>query len=756
MDRLGMRAEERLLEMLEALRAAQLYRAPESARQVREGVGVALDTRSNDYLGLATRMVARTGSSPAATVSRETGLDPRARPVRCGAGASRLVSGTTSEHEDLERELAAWLGMEAALVFSSAYAANVGALSALALQGDIIISDALNHASIIDGCRLSRAETQVVPHRDLSALAAALARPRAERSVRWVVTESYFSMDGTSPDLGALRDLCDRHEAALVVDETHSLGVFGPEGAGLSAAAGIQPDLVVGGLGKALGLQGGFVAGGLSYQRWLWNRARSFVFSTGVSPWLCEQGRAHVRQVRASVDERTRLASLAAKLERTLASAGVPLPPGRHGPLFPIIFGTEAAALSAAAHLERLGVRAQPIRPPTVPRGSARLRLSLRADMSEPQLELLASSLLAVWREHQSRLLQSPPTADSGAAEPAAMGPARMPPGAQAAWMPPGAPRVPRSSGAPPEPAMSPAPLVSPGSPEPPVSPAPPAAAAGSAAPGAGPTPASTGAPPELAVRQPTVEREPVSRRANVLPASQERWIVLGTGTGVGKSYVARSLVCAIAEAGGAVAGLKPIETGCGTSSDGRPREGDAALLEAASARVKHPRPHPLYGFHEPIAPSLAAHREGQTLDVDAVASWVDRVRSQLPASASPEGGVPALVIETAGGVFSPLSESATNFELACTLGEACWILVAPDRLGVLHDVTSTLRAMAALGRRPDLLVLSAPAQPDLSTGSNAAELRRLGLTSPIIELGRDQPLALVTLREASLRPAAE
>ncbi|MEY2936614.1 MAG: hypothetical protein RL033_7363 [Pseudomonadota bacterium] len=692
-----MRAELRVRELLEALRAANLYRAPEQAL---EGGGEpgddgssVLDTRSNDYLGLASGLASAVFASPLSAevggegegepkpeelrgpgsdgaVSRETPAAAGERCARVGAGASRLVSGTTFEHEALERELAQWLDVDACLLFSSAYAANVGALSALALQGDAVFSDELNHASIIDGCRLSRAETVVIPHRDLPALAEALSRPRPERSVRWVVTESYFSMDGTSPDFAALRALCDRHEAALVVDETHSLGVFGPEGRGLVAAAGVRADLLVGGLGKAFGLQGGFIAGSRSLQQWLWNRARSFVFSTGLSPWLCDRGRLHLQEVRGAEGARRRLVTLGMQLERALAAANIPLPPGRHGPLFPIVFGTEGAALAAAERLQQLGVRAQPIRPPTVPRGTARLRVSLRADMTEADVDQLSSALLDAWQRR-------------GATEPVNAGELPSLEHLEAIEHAPTSTSLPRSFFPP---------------------------------------------PGDLA---------------------QRRWVVLGTGTGVGKSYVAEALLRSLAAAGHSVAGLKPIETGCRTSADGQPREGDAALLEAASQHVKHPRPHPLYSFREPIAPSLAAHREGQQIDIDAVASWVDRARCQMH-------GLPTLVIETAGGVFSPLSETATNFDLARTLGAARWLLVAPDRLGVLHDVTSTLRAMAALGRSPDLLLLSAPAEPDASTGTNAAELRRLGLTMPLLELGRDQPQALLALLDAPVVTAAE
>jgi 8-amino-7-oxononanoate synthase len=566
------------------------------------------------------------------------------------------------EHLELEGELARWLGTETCLLFSSAYAANLGVVSALALPGDVIYSDALNHASIIDGCRLSRAQVIVVPHRDLAALASALEQRPSPSGARWVVTESYFGMDGTSPDFVRLRALCDGHDAGLIVDEVHSLGVFGPEGRGLAAAAGVRPDVLVGGFGKAFGLQGGFVAASLLIQRWLWNRARSFVFSTAVSPWLCERLREHLGLLRRAAGARARLARHAARLETQLIAAAVPLPPGRHGPVFPIIFGPESAALEAAAALRPLGVLGHAVRPPTVPSGSARLRVTLRANMEEGEIDRLGAALVRVWSER---------TDDR---------------------------------------------------------------------------PASA---PGRAVVSPGVEAERVSSDhapTGALPDLQRRWVVLGTGTGVGKSFVADALVRALGASGCSVAGLKPIETGCQTSSDGAPVDGDAARLEAASFHVKHPRPHPLYGFPDPVAPSLAARREGQSIAPEAVTSWIDRVRSSRP------GELASLVIETAGGVFSPLTESVTNFDLARCLGTALWVLVAPDRLGVLHEVASVLQAMKSLGRSPDWLVLNAPLHADSSTGTNAAELRRLGVTTPLVEVRSNeasavQPIAMSTER---------
>lgn len=726
----------RLQERLAELENAGLYRDPNraalDAAQPEPGL---VDARSNDYLGLARR-----------AVSRETGEVP------LGAGGPRLISGTSAEHLGLERELAEWLGVESSLLFSSAYAANLGALSALAVAGDTIFSDALNHASIIDGCRLSRASVVVVPHRDLAALAAGLrGRARAEGTC-WVVSETYFGMDGTSPDLPALRRLCDEHEAALLLDEAHALGIFGPEGRGLAAATGVVPDLFIGGFGKALGLHGGFVAGAQTYQRWLWNRARSFVFSTAPSPALCHWARAQLKEVRAAEGARVRLGEHGLRLEAQLRAGGVPLPPDRHGPIFPLVLGSEAAALETAAALGPLGVVGHAIRPPTVPAGTSRLRISVRADMTEQEVERLGDALVAVW-----------PRTDAKAVSPEAA-----------------AARLPLET----------------------------RLTAGDA--GAGPS----------------------------------RWVVLATGTGVGKTWVTEALVGQLAERGHAVAGLKPIETGCRSTPEGVPVEGDAARLEAASFHVKHPRPHPLYAFAEPIAPSLASRRDGQEIELASIASWIDRVRwlepslppsaasgaapgsrrptafpaippaplsptfpasppgtpnpsgplnadappsssgvssspagppsaqpssrplppssavSSSPASSSagvrvssrPGGGSgsanirAALVIETAGGVFSPLTEHLTNFDLAHCVGSAQWVLVAPDRLGVLHEVTSTLQAMRSLGRSPDWLVLNAPSTPDASTGSNAAELRRSGLTIPVLCLGRDDASNLADL----------
>jgi 8-amino-7-oxononanoate synthase len=329
---------------------------------------------SNDYLGYARLEL------PAA---------------RGGSGASRLISGDCEEHRAAESALASWVGCDAALLFSSGYAANLGTLAALVGPEDVVVSDALNHASIIDGCRLSRARVVVVPHLDVAAVERALAGAKGCRR-RWVVTEGYFSMDGDVPDLAALRAVCDAANAALVVDEAHALGVLGPAGAGACAEVGVRPDVLVGTLGKALGLQGAFVAGPAALRLWLWNRSRSFVFSTGVSPAIAAAVPGRV--ARAAADDGGRAKMRAASLRLgELIRARSGRPPGTPGlPILPWITGTPGSAVETARRLAERGVLVQPIRPPTVPAGTSRLRLTATASLGEAELARAADALLAI------------------------------------------------------------------------------------------------------------------------------------------------------------------------------------------------------------------------------------------------------------------------------------------------------------------------------------------------------------------------
>jgi 8-amino-7-oxononanoate synthase len=309
---------------------------------------------SNDYLALASR-------------------PPPNRPS--GSGASRLVTGERRDHVELERAAAELVRQPEALVFSSGYAANVGVLSALAGPGDVIISDALNHASIVDGARLSRARTVVVPHLDLDAVTAALRGPRAGRA--FVVTESYFSMDADGPSLRALREICDQSDAALIVDEAHALGVLGPEGRGLCYEAGVTPDVVVGTFGKSFGAGGAFVAGCPALVTWLWNRARSFVFSTGLSPAVAAAAAAGIETARTEPERRTRVLAAAEQFRAGLKELGIQ--PRGFGPIVPWVVGEPARAVRLASALRESGIDVGAIRPPSVPAGTARLRFTVTA-----------------------------------------------------------------------------------------------------------------------------------------------------------------------------------------------------------------------------------------------------------------------------------------------------------------------------------------------------------------------------------------
>jgi 8-amino-7-oxononanoate synthase len=339
----------------------------------REGV---LSFCSNDYLGFASR------TAPG---------------VAAGAGASRLVSGERPEHVELEQGIARLVGLPAALAFSSGYAANVGLMSCLAGPADLVVSDALIHASVIDGIRLSRCRVAVVPHLDLGAIEAALHDRGPARA--FVVTESYFSMDADSPDLGALRGLCDRYGAALVVDEAHALGVLGPRGAGLCAAAGVQPDILVGTFGKAFGASGAFVAGCPSLVAWLWNRARSFVFSTGMSPVVAAAALAGLKAAEADGGPRERVTAFAGQLRRGLRVLGVE--PRGYGHVIPWVVGDAKAALDLSEGFLAAGMDARAIRPPSVPSGTARLRLTVTASHTATDIErflAVATRLLAASR----------------------------------------------------------------------------------------------------------------------------------------------------------------------------------------------------------------------------------------------------------------------------------------------------------------------------------------------------------------------
>lgn len=325
---------------------------------------------SNDYLGLA--------RDPAIAGAVAEG----ARRWGSGAGASRLVTGHLRVHREAEEALAGWLQMPAALLFASGHAANLGALQSLLEEGDLVLSDALNHASLIDGCRLSRARVLVYRHRDLGHAEALLREHRDSARAAMIVTDALFSMDGVPAELVGLRRLADRFDAALMVDEAHSLGTVGPAGRGLAASLGVVPDVLVGTLGKSLGLAGAFVAAAPEIVDVLLNRARSFVFTTAIAPPLAAAVPVAVTLARTGEHLRRALEARSRQLRAGLRALDWPVTSGE-GPILPIVLGSADAALAAADALDRRGVLVRPIRPPTVPAGTSRLRVTVSAAHDE-------------------------------------------------------------------------------------------------------------------------------------------------------------------------------------------------------------------------------------------------------------------------------------------------------------------------------------------------------------------------------------
>jgi glycine C-acetyltransferase/8-amino-7-oxononanoate synthase len=378
-------------ERLEELRASGLHRrlrlveSPQGAQVMLDGEPVIL-LCSNNYLGLADHPRVRCAASDAA--------------MKWGAsaGASRLVSGSMPLHAELERELADFKGKPSALLFGSGYLANAGVIPALAGRDEVVLSDELNHASIIDGCRLARAETFVYRHRDLEHLEWGLRRAQGRASL--IVTDGVFSMDGDLAPLSELVELARRHGCRLMVDEAHATGCIGPEGRGSVAAAGIsdEVDVVMGTLGKALGGYGAYVCGSEQLIEYLVNVSRPFIFSTALPPSLAAGALAALELIRERPKRVERLAANAQALRKALRAEGLEVPEGE-SQIVPLVIGgaNDTVALCEAA-LER-GVFAQAIRPPTVPAGTSRLRLTAMASHKVGELRKAAKQIGEAARE---------------------------------------------------------------------------------------------------------------------------------------------------------------------------------------------------------------------------------------------------------------------------------------------------------------------------------------------------------------------
>lgn len=373
------------LEKRDLLRRLRTYDGPQSAVLAIDGRRV-VNFGSNDYLGLAAdrRLVAA-----AMRAAEEQGF---------GGGASPLVVGHSRSVERLERRLAEFEGVEAALVFASGFAANSGVIPALVVAGDAVYSDSLNHASIVDGCRLSRAAVHVYPHANVAALEEMLRASRGFRR-RLIATDSLFSMDGDLAPLADLAELAERFGCMLMIDEAHATGVFGREGRGVAEHLGVEAGvhIRVGTLSKALGAMGGFVAGRNALIEWLANRARPYVFSTALAPSVAAAAVAALDIVRDEPERRRQLLTRSAELLERLRGQGWQIGPSA-SQIVPLIVGDSARAVELSAALADRGCWAPAIRPPSVPEGEARLRISLSWAHDEAMIEGLLAALAAVAR----------------------------------------------------------------------------------------------------------------------------------------------------------------------------------------------------------------------------------------------------------------------------------------------------------------------------------------------------------------------
>ena len=379
-------------ELADLVAVARRRTCPELAGLSRTSVAVSgaprLSFASNDYLGLSGHPALATAATAAAA---RDGF---------GASASRLVSGDLPAHRQLEDALARFFGRQAALVFPSGYQTNIGVLTALAGPDDVIVSDALNHASLIDGCRLARARIAVYPHGDADGAARLLDQARASRR-RLLVTESLFSMNGDAAPLARLADAAQSHDAIFIVDEAHAIGVLGPSGRGLCAALGVIPDVLIGTLGKALATAGGFATGSQVLRALLVNRARSFIFTTALPPPVAAAALAALELVNGPEGDRRR-ALLRANVDRLASHLAALRPsaletPGTvaGSPIHPFVVGADPAALALSAALADRQIFVPAIRPPTVPAGSARLRITLSALHEVADLDRLVLALRA-------------------------------------------------------------------------------------------------------------------------------------------------------------------------------------------------------------------------------------------------------------------------------------------------------------------------------------------------------------------------
>ena len=369
------RTFQRLDEDLASLRSHSLYRYPE--------VGSGFQFSSNDYLGFSRH--------PALAAAVRAAIEASDRVASTG---SRLLSGHVAAWEKLEEGFSQYLGVEAALFFNSGYAANTGLLTAILRRQDTVFSDAANHASLIDGIRLSGCRKVIFPHLDMDFLEDSLRNSDRNDGDLFIVAESIFSMDGDTAPIEDLVALAEQYDAALIVDEAHATGVVGPEGRGLIAQSDRSEAIIasIHTCGKALAAAGAFVAGSRTLKEYLTNHARPFIYTTGLPPYMAAQVAAGIKLAAEADEERIRLRALSERLRQGLTAAGFNT--GKSDTqIVPVLLGITETAMDTAHYLRKEGFEVRAIRTPTVPKGTARLRLSVTADLPPEALDKVVDAL---------------------------------------------------------------------------------------------------------------------------------------------------------------------------------------------------------------------------------------------------------------------------------------------------------------------------------------------------------------------------
>jgi 8-amino-7-oxononanoate synthase len=376
-------------EYLAAVKKQTLYREPVSYRFV-DAVHVEIEGKT--YLTLATNNYLGLTHWPAV---QQAAIDAISQ-YGTGSGGARLTTGSHPLYEELEKALAIFKGTEAAVVFNTGYMANVGTISALAGKGDVIFSDELNHASIIDGCRLSKAQTVIYRHVDMADLAVKLKETHCHGR-RFVITDGVFSMDGDIAPLDQIVDLAKAYQALIMVDDAHAVGVLGHGGCGTADHFGLggKVDIQMGTMSKSLASEGGYVAGSQGLIAYLKNKARSFIFSTALSPGVVAAALAALGQLEDTPELVHRLLSNAQYVREALTMAGVPVA-GSITPILPIMVGEAALAVKMVEQLKERGILASAIRPPTVAPGTSRLRLTVSAAHDRKELSQGVEGIIAV------------------------------------------------------------------------------------------------------------------------------------------------------------------------------------------------------------------------------------------------------------------------------------------------------------------------------------------------------------------------